>query len=89
MDDETRATTQWGVTLATHLARDEFYTCMQLLIEAPRHVFEHVQVSGIVFRDTLAREVVPTMARSVATQSTPRHTQRVQTRALAILSAAF
>ncbi|KAI9922265.1 hypothetical protein PsorP6_002628 [Peronosclerospora sorghi] len=29
------------------------------------------------------------MARSVATQSSPRHTPRVQTRALAILSAAF
>ncbi|KAI9912878.1 hypothetical protein PsorP6_006787 [Peronosclerospora sorghi] len=73
MDDETRATTQWGVTPSTHLervahdlwtiVRDEFYTCVHLLLEAPCHVFEHVQASvGNVFRDTLAREVVPTMA---------------------------
>ncbi|KAI9914486.1 hypothetical protein PsorP6_007826 [Peronosclerospora sorghi] len=100
LDDETRATTEWGVTLATHLARvahdlwtiarDEFYTCVQLMLEATRHVFEHVQASvGHVFRDSLAREVVPTMARFVATQSSPRHQSRVQTRALAILSAAF
>lgn len=101
----TDRSTKWAVTVAEILSdvvnhetfaasRDEFDACVATLLQAPTAIFLHVQTSLLALFQgpTMARELLPTMARLVTSSSavvaaSDVVTLLVKSRALDIISA--